>query len=378
MPDSAATTADGEMNAYFDDLQGKHLDALWRGRPPAQNNTGRKAAYEPFHWAWSEIRPALMRAGELVTPGPDAERRVIQFINPHLPGFRSASHTLTGNVQLVLPGEISPSHRHSVAAIRFIIEGSSAITVVEGEPIEMFPGDLVLTPGGYWHGHVNKSDQPAIWMDSLDRPLVGNLKQTFQEPYGERLQVSTKVADAGLSRFGAGGMLPLDRKLNAGPVSPVMRYPWEQTRVALDRLAVAYADPFDDVAMDYVNPSTGGHVLPTIGCRMQMLRPNVHTRAHRHAHVSVHHAFRGEGVTIIDGAEIRWKAGDFFVIPPWSWHEHINTGGDKAYLFSTMDAPVLDALHLAAEESFEDNNGRQRTPRVDALLPESHTARKSA
>jgi gentisate 1,2-dioxygenase len=344
-------SANSEMEAFYDDLRAQNLDALWRGRPPSSNNTGRKPSYAPHHWAWEKIEPALMRAGQLVTPGPDAERRVIQLIHPELGQTRSASHTLTANVQLVLPGEISPSHRHTTGAIRFIIEGKSAISVVDGEPIAMYPGDLVLTPGGYWHGHINESDRPAIWMDSLDRPITAALRQAFQEPYGETLQARSKEADNGFWRFGAGALQPVDRGAHTSAISPIMRYPWEETRRALDNLAKVAADPFDDIAMDYTNPLTGRHVLPTIGCRIQMLRAGVHTRAHRHAHVSVYHAFRGAGVTIIENAEISWRQGDFFVVPPWSWHEHVNPTGEPAFLFSTIDAPVLDALNLAGHEA---------------------------
>ena len=347
------------MEDYFQRLHAKNLDALWRGFRPYQN-PGRRPSFKAAHWAAQDWRPALRQAGEMIKPGPEAERRVVQFVNPDLPGSRSASHTLTANVQLVLPGEISPSHRHSVAAIRFIIEGEAAVTVVNGEPIPMHPGDLVLTPGGYWHGHVNNTDRPAIWMDSLDRLIVLALRQWLQEPDGEELQASTQPADAGLLRYGAGWLQPLDRKASSGLVSPIMRYPWDDTRRALDHLAQLPADPFDDVVMDYVNPTNGRHVTPTIGCRIQMIRAGVHTKAHRHAHVSVQHVFRGEGATIIEGVEYRWKAGDFFVIPPWSWHEHINLSAEPAYLFSTIDQPVLESLALAGEEAFPHDDGHQK------------------
>ena len=363
MTDDVATPLDA-MEAYYAQLRANNFDALWRGATPSRNSPGRRPAYAAHHWAWSDICPALMRAGEIVQPGPDAERRVIQLINPALPAARAASHTLTANVQLVLPGEISPSHRHSVAAIRFIIDGDSAVTVVDGEPIRMRPGDLVLTPGGSWHGHVNCSDTPAIWMDSLDRPLNSALGQRLQEPYGSELQEATRTTDEGLALFGSGLLQPIDRKSRTGPVSPVMRYPWEDARRALEALARVRTDPFDDIVMDYVNPLTGGHLLPTIGCRIQMIRKGIHTQAHRHAHVSVYHVVDGSGVTIVEGDEIVWSKGDFFVVPPWSWHEHINGGGGggggDAYLFSTLDAPVLDALNLAGEDAFRHNGGRQR------------------
>ncbi|MGE3643306.1 MAG: cupin domain-containing protein [Beijerinckiaceae bacterium] len=338
-----------EMDEYFASLQANSMDALWRASLPRPQVSGSRASYPPFHWQWETIRPAMLRAGELVKPGPDAERRVLQLIHPDLGAARSASHTLTANVQLVLPGEISPTHRHSIAAIRFIIEGSSTITIVDGEPVEMRPGDLVLTPAGAWHGHINEGSEPSIWMDSLDRPVVVALRQVHQEPYPHLLQSPTLPIGTGLAKFGRGTLMPIGQRTSTR-VSPLMRFPWEDTLAALQALTEISADPYDDVAMDYVNPMTGSHVLPTIGCRMQMLRPGVHTKRHRHSYGSVHHVFRGSGITIVEGREIHWKQGDFFTIPPWSWHEHLNNAEYPAFVFSANDLPIMEALNLFAEE----------------------------
>lgn len=347
-----------QMEAFYRDLAHKKMDALWRGRPPARSNSGLEAPYPPCHWAWTDIRPFMDRASKLVATGPDAERRVVQLINPALVELRSASHTLTANVQMVLPGEIAPSHRHTAGAIRFIIEGTAAVTIVNGEPVEMKPGDLVLTPGGYWHGHINESDGPVLWMDTLDRPIVAALRQMHQEPYETSLQPLTKKMGDSSARYGAGHLRPVGAKPD--PISPLFLYPWSETEEALHHLAQADEDPFDDIAFDYVNPTTGGHVMPTIGCRIQMLRGGVHTKAHRHSSVSVYHVFRGAGATVIDGVQIDWKQGDFFVVPPYAWHEHQNRSGNNAVLFSTTDTPVLEALHLLREEAYPDKGGHQR------------------
>lgn len=349
--------ASDQMESFYRDLAQHNMDALWRGRPPARTNSPWEAPYPPCHWAWTDIRPVMDRASELVATGPDAERRVVQLIHPALTGLRSASHSLTANVQMVLPGEIAPSHRHTTGAIRFIIEGVAAVTIVNGEPVEMKPGDLVLTPGGYWHGHINESEGPMLWMDTLDRPIVAALRQTHQESYETILQPLTKPRDESLSRYGAGHLRPLSAK--ADPVSPLLLYPWSKTEEALHRLARLEEDPFDDIAFDYVNPSTGGHVMPTIGCRIQMIRRGIHTKAHRHSNVSVYHVFRGFGATIVDGLQLDWRAGDFFVVPPFAWHEHRNSSGEDAILFSTTDMPVLEALSLQREEAYGGPGGRQ-------------------
>jgi gentisate 1,2-dioxygenase len=346
-----------EMEAFYEELHGKRLDALWRGRPPVPSGAP-KAPYPPCRWQWSEIRPALDRAARLVRPGPEAERRVIQLINPALGATRAATHTLSANVQMVLPGEIAPSHRHTNAAIRFIIEGEAAMTIVDGEPVSMSPGDLVLTAGWCWHGHVNQSDGPMLWMDSLDRPLSVSLKQGLFEQYPDELQPATKPMGDSSWRYGNGHFRPVGVRATS-PVSPLFSYPWAETERALHNLAKTTPNPFDDVAFDYTHPLTGGHVLPTIGCRIQMLRGESHTRAHRHSYTSCFYVFRGRGATIVDGVQMDWQAGDFFALPPFCWHEHLNATQDEAVLFSTTDEPVMEALDMLREEAYPEGGGYQ-------------------
>jgi gentisate 1,2-dioxygenase len=329
-----------EMDEFYADLHSKNMDALWRGSVPGQSGSEPLAPYPPCRWEWSEIRPFMTRAGELVTPGPQSERRVVQLIHPAIRELRAASHLLTANVQMVLPGEVAPPHRHTIAAIRFIIEGESAVTFVDGEPVEMHPGDLVLTPAQHWHGHENHSGGPTLWMDTLDRPLTIALRQSRFEPYPT-------------------GAPPLMDVRNASGSVPYS-YPWSATEPELARRAAGGAiDPFEDVVLDYTNPRTGGHVLPTIGTRIQLLRPGVHTRAHRHAYTSVYHVFRGSGSTIADGIRIEWKSGDFVTLPPFCWHEHHNDSSSPAYMFSVTDAPVIDALGFGREDAYEANGGHQ-------------------
>jgi gentisate 1,2-dioxygenase len=340
---------DDSMNEFYRDLERENMDALWRFAPGGQGDGESAAPYPPHRWSWATIRPFMTRAAELVTPGPNSERRVVQLVHPALGASRSAAHTLMANVQMVLPGEIAPPHRHSFAAIRFIIEGDSAVTFVDGEPVEMRPGDLVLTPGMHWHGHTNESDSPTLWMDALDIPVTFALRQMRFESYPTAAQPLTRGLGDASARFGTGLLRPLG--VGATAVSPIMSYPWAETESALQRLAeIEVFDPFDDIALDYRNPLGGGHVLPTIGCRMQMLRPNVHTQAHRHAYASVYHMFRGSGATIVDGARIDWKSGDFLTVPPFAWHEHHNETNAPAYLFSVTDEPIIDALNFSRED----------------------------
>lgn len=347
------------LQELYQELDAKDMDALWRPRPggPADNSGG--APYSPYVWKGKEVRAFMDRAAALVQTGPEAERRVIILANPSLAPSKSATHSLTANLQMVIPGDVAPTHRHTATAIRFVIAGGGAATIVDGEPVVMYPGDLVLTPAWSWHGHIDEADGPTVWMDGLDSPLIRSLAATIQERYGEELQSPTKDLGDSSDRYGSGSLRPVWAAASS-PASPLLSYPWAKTEEALQRLARVDASPFDDVAMEYTNPLTGGHVLPTMSCWIQMLRPGVHTRAHRHMSSVAYHVFRGRGATVIDGVRYDWEQGDFFALPPRAWHEHLNgSSSDDVILFSINDSPVYESLNLQREEIYEPNGGRQ-------------------
>lgn len=344
---------------FYRDVQSLGMSPLWRTSQPGPRDGVPAAPYQPCHWSWSDIQQTLNRAAEIVKPGPEAERRALQLCNPGVAPSPSPTHTLTAAVQMVMPGEIAPSHRHTMAAIRFIIQGEGAITMVNGEPLFMSPGDLILTPGWCWHGHINRTEAPMIWMDGLDVPLVRSLKAGLYEGYPDELHPATKPIDHSVSRYGSGHLRPVWEQTPT-KISPMLKFPWPQTEQSLKDLAKVDSSPFDEVAMQYTNPSTGGNVLPTMGCWAQMLRPDAHTRAHRHSTCHVYHVFRGSGSTIVDGVQIDWKQGDFFALPPDCWHEHLNgSSSEPAFLFSTNDMPVFESLGLYREDAYPERDGHQ-------------------
>jgi gentisate 1,2-dioxygenase len=358
-------TGAAAMEQLYKELEAKSMGALWRMRVPERPAASdSEAAYPPMVWRWADVEPFARRALDMVKPGRgEGERRAVTLNNPHT-GGRGATHTLTAALQCVNPGDISPSHKHVAAAIRFIIQGEGTVTIVNGEPAPMRPGDLVLTPSLYWHGHVSEGPGPMMWMDSLDAPLVGLLRSGMQqEPYPDEIEPATHALGESYSRYGSGHLRPTwDQGPAPAPnVSPLLSFPWEQTEKALHEMAKVDASPFDDISFEYTNPITGGPVLPTIGCWIQMLRPGIHTKAHRHSASQVYHVFRGEGATIVDGVRIDWKQGDFFALAPYSWHEWINTSSsDEAVLFSTTDIPVLKPHNLYFENEYPKDNGHQK------------------
>jgi gentisate 1,2-dioxygenase len=313
-----ARTAD-ELDAYCARLQAVGLDAPWSR--PGPLIPPKPTAVQPRLWRWRDIEPLLRESAEFLTPHRGAERRVIRLHNPGVPE-RTAAHSLVVAVQYLLPGEVAPAHRHSPTAIRFMLHGEGAYTAVAGQKCVMRPGDLVVTPGMAWHDHGNEGDAPVIWMDVLDWQVVRFLENLTFEPYPEAQQPTRP--NPGREIF----------------------HPWTEAYAALLGRVDAEPDPFDDVLVEYRDPTTGGPLRPTLGCYLQLLRPGARTRAHRETSCAVYHVVRGTGITTIDGHSFEWEPGDFFVVPPRARHAHANPGAEPAVLFTAQDVPLLKALGL--------------------------------
>ena len=210
-----------------------------------------------------------MQAGGLIT-AKEAERRVLILENPGLRGQTSITHSLFAGLQLIMPGEVAPAHRHSQSALRFIIEGHGAYTAVEGERTMMEPGDFVITPSWTWHDHGNDTDQPMVWLDGLDIPIVRLFDAGFAEPANADSQTVTRPEGDSLARYGA-NMLPVDWHPTTKS-SPVFNYPYARSREALATLSRnGDPDPCHGYKLRYVNPASGESPMPTIGTFMQLL-----------------------------------------------------------------------------------------------------------
>jgi gentisate 1,2-dioxygenase len=312
----------------------------------------------PHIWRWTELEPLLERSGELVPIERGGERRALQLANPGLGGEWATTDTLVAAVQLLLPAERAPAHRHSPSAIRFIMEGEGAYSAVDGERCIMMPGDLVLTPNFSWHDHGNDTDHRVIWMDGLDVPFVRSLNSVFFQPWKEVGFPTTRPDNNSLTLFGSGSLQPTWARPQV-EYSPLLVYPWTQTEQALRSMRGVEGSPYDGIALQYLHPHTGGPVLPTIDCWIQSFAPGSHTLAHRHTNSIVYHVHQGSGYSVINGQRFEWQRGDYLVIPQWAWHEHGNDGDEDAVLFSIQDSPIHKALGLFREEAFELNGGRQ-------------------
>lgn len=98
--------------------------------------------------------------------------------------------------------------------------------------------------------------------------------------------------------------------------SPQLAWRWNDILATLLHLQkLGETSPYDDVIQVFRNPATGGHVTPTFGCAIQMLRPGMRTCAHRHTTSAVYQVFRGRGCSVIAGKRYDWSEGDYFALP---------------------------------------------------------------
>ena len=346
------------VGALCADLEGDAFKGLWL----IQGLADAPPVAEPWVWRWKLIRRYLDRAGEVMSLADSPVRRALLLWNPSARDHWDATNTLTAAVQMMMPGETVTTHRHIHSAMRFITHGKGATTTVNGERISLGVGDLVLTPNWHWHDHANESSEPVIWMDGLDRTLVKLLDAIYFEVYpGGGYQPVTHTSAGPVD-----GQAPDFRQAPGGTdtsrFSPQFAYRWEDTWKKLRDLEKrGEASPFDDLVSEFRNPVNGGHVTPTMGCVIQMLRPGVHTLAHQHSSSAVYHVFRGRGWSVIGGKRYDWSEGDYLALPGRVWHEHANaSASEPAILFSITDVPAFEALALLREQAYTLNGGRQQ------------------
>lgn len=348
-----------ELLRYYDDLKGKGTGALWTvankiepWEPVSQS--------VPMIWRYADLREDVLRALELVTP-EKAGRRVIYLDNPGRSDVAAAVGWIYAGLQVMNPGENATAHRHSASAIRFIMEGQGAYTVVDGHKMTLGANDFVLTPNGTWHEHAVEPDgSVCIWQDGLDIPFVNAMEANFFEVHPDLSEPVVFPVDDMTKTWGNPGLTPGGGSWTKG-YSPLFKYEWDRTYEALHNLSAASdGSPFDSVLMEYVNPVTNGPVMQTLGASMQMLRPGEKTRAHRHTGSYLYQVCKGSGSSVINGQRFDWSERDIFCVPSWAWHEHANgSATEDACLFCLNDLPVIRALGLYREEALGENGGHQ-------------------
>lgn len=348
-----------ELLHYYDELERLNTAALWTVANKIEPWFPQSSS-EPVIWRYRDLREHVLRSVDLVSP-EKAGRRVIYLNNPGRQDVAAAVGWLYSGLQVMHPGELASAHAHSASALRFIMEGSGAFTIVDGHKMTLGANDFVLTPNGTWHEHgVSEDGTPCIWQDGLDIPLMNALEANFYVVHPDLQQAVTHPVDDSTATWAGTGLVPADDKWTHA-YSPLLKYEWAPTYEALSRYAkVTDGSPYDGVLMNYVNPKTGGPVMQTIGASMQMLRPGEHTKAHRHTGSYIYQVAKGKGYSVINGKRFDWQERDIFCVPSWMLHEHANASeSEDACLFCFNDLPVMKSLGLYREEALQENGGYQ-------------------
>ncbi len=333
-----------ERDAYYEKISGDCLTPLWSVMSKLVTSVPGSGCI-PYLWDYPSARKHLMEAGKLIT-AKEAERRVLILENPGFRGQSKITSSLYGGLQLVNPGEIAPAHRHTQTALRFVMEGEGAYTVVAGEKTKMSVGDMVITPNWAWHDHRNESDQPMIWLDGLDIPLVQFLDTSFAEMHDKDRQMLSRSEGDSMARYGE-GMLPVGHTRKS-LVSPIFNYPYDRTREALESMRKQNQwDPCHGLKMQYINPTSGDYAMPTMAAFMQLITKDMETETYRSTDATVMVAVEGSGTTTIQGQAFQWQPKDIFVIPSWCTVSH--KVEEDAMLFSYSDRPVQQKLGLWRE-----------------------------
>jgi gentisate 1,2-dioxygenase len=336
----------GQLAAFYDAVRDYHLQPLWTQSAELMSETPRSEA-RPWLWRWSKLKALAERAGDLIPIEDGGDRRVLALTNPGLGGKPFATDTLWGAVQYLAAHERAPAHRHTPGAVRFVLEGSGVWTSVNGDPCAMGAGDLVLTPSWNWHEHHNPGDQPMVWFDGLDLPLVRMLGSVFFQQGPDEYDVDSAAPPASMSEglWGTAGTVP--EPVSAGSRhSPLLAYRRRDTDRALAALLAHRGE--SSATIRYVDPSTGQDALPTMRCTMTRMVPAGRRPATRRTGSAVCVVFAGEGRTVIDGVAMTWRAGDMFAVPSWAAVDH-EVFAD-ADIFGVSDAPLVEAARLDRTE----------------------------
>lgn len=328
---------------YVQGLRDRHLMPLWPALRNALPHHRPVAATRPTLWRYADVRPELMRAGEL-TPIEKAERRVLVLCNPGL-GIETlrATASIYIGLQLILPGELAPNHRHTPSAIRFAVEGRGGYTVVNGEKLPMEKGDLILTPALNWHEHGHEGTDPVIWLDALDLPLITNIEASYSvEDARHRIDDPHNTSNL---RFARGGIVPYDTLERTRAPYPLLRFPWCDVKATLDALSKTI-EVGQAAHVAYVNPETGQECLPSLGFSALRLAPGAPVDLPRRSASMVLHIVGGEGQALIDGAEFDFAEADTLAAPTHAQVRLAAKGREPAYLFVVDDAPLQRKLGI--------------------------------
>ena len=277
----------------------------------------------PYRWRYAEVRPFVMEAGRHIT-AEEAERRVLLLENPGLRGGSQITNTLFAGLQLIMPGETAPRHRHTQSALRFIVEGHGAYTTVDDQQVMMEPGDFVVTPSWRWHHHGNESPAPMVWLDGLDIPMARHFAGTFREDEHEWVQPTS-------------------------PFKGLIHFPYKRARPALEAMArKGSPEPHLGHLMRYLDPVDGGWAMPTMATMIRLLPAGFSTRPYRSSDSMVFVCVEGRARIDAGGQSFDMDAHDIAVVP--GWMTYTLHAVQESVLFSYSDRAAQEKLGFFREQ----------------------------
>jgi gentisate 1,2-dioxygenase len=317
-----------EMAAFKAQLGEHHLAPMWDVLRTLVTREPQPTA-EPVLWKAGLVRDQILRAGEVIS-AEQAERRVLILENPAFKGQAKATNSLFGGVQLILPGETARSHRHTAAAIRFILEGDGAYTSVEGEKVMMGRGDFIITPSWLYHDHGNQGTGPVMWLDGLDMHFVNLMNVSFAQEDPNIRSVPPKNPD------------DIPRMTFA--------YPYDVARRSLEEMRKSQpADAALGWKRIYLDPKTGAPPMNVMAAFLQLIPAHWAGAQYRSTDSAMFVVVEGEGVAEVGGRRWQIAPNDIFVVPAWAWTSFA-TGAADLVLFSLSDRTIQQHLGFWREE----------------------------
>jgi gentisate 1,2-dioxygenase len=335
----------GQRKAFYDKIDVHNLSPLWEVLHGIIIKEPNSPAL-PYLWSWAQARPWLLESAGLIS-AEEAERRVLVLENPGLRGKTRITNSLYAGLQLIMPGEVAPAHRHSQSALRFVVEGRGAYTAVDGERVFMQPGDFIITPSWTFHDHGNPGTEPVIWMDGLDVAIVELFDAQFLERPAGKSQATRKTQGESLARFG-NTMLPVNYK-HPTHTSPLFWYPYDRSREAVATISQAQdPHPSHGWKLQYINPASGGYPMPTIATFLQLLPKGFRGKDYRATDSTAFCVVEGGGTFRCGGQDFKFSPNDVFIAP--SWRHYQLHADEETVIFSFSDRPVQQALDLWREQ----------------------------
>lgn len=323
--------SDTGLDSLYREFDAADLQPLWVG---TQGYVPRQPSPDVIvaHWPSDQLFGLLRKAGESV-PSEFADRRVLVCKNPALQAYGGTTQTLYACVQLLLPGERASEHRHSQSALRFVMSGEGAHTLLNGERVRMKRGDFIVTPYWTWHGHTNDSGNEVIWLDGLDNGIVRMFDATFFElPFSQESASPTVPPPSIAADHGQ------------------WLYAWDDMMAALEKMrATSPLDSAHGYRIRYTDPKTNRDPLPTIASFLSCLPSRFVGQLYRSSDSAVFVAARGSGRTEVGDRTISWKENDIFTVPTWVTYRHI-VESDDAVLFSFSDRNAQERLECWRED----------------------------